>query len=389
MLAVASSPSRSKEEPLKIGMVCYPTYGGSGVVATELGMKLAGRGHEIHFISYEPPARFSHCIDGVSYHEVETISYPLFRYPPYLLAMASKMAETAEMTGLELFHVHYAIPHTISAGLAREILGERNIPIVTTLHGTDITIVGREPAYFRVVQFALRESDGVTAVSDWLAQETKTAFGFEGHVEVIPNFVDAERFREGLTCKTCEQCRAEGEKLIVHVSNFRPVKRAPDVVKVFARVAKRLRSRLVLVGDGPELTLCRDEARRLGVADRVTFMGETPEVERVLSCADLFLLPSETESFGLAALEAMACGVPVIATRVGGLPEVVSDGETGFLFAPGDIEGMANSAIELLGDARALSSAAEAARRRALEHFTPEQIVPRYEAFYEKVLART
>lgn len=372
---------------MKIGMVCYPSYGGSGVVATELRVKLADRGHEVHFISYEPPARFRCCIEGLAYHEVETSSYPLFRYPPYLLAMASKMAETAEFTGLELFHVHYAIPHTVSACLAREILGRRDIPVVTTLHGTDITIVGREPAYFRVVQFALRESDGVTAVSRWLADETRNIFGYEGQIEVIPNFADAERFREGLTCRTCERCRSEGEKLIVHVSNFRPVKRAPDVVRVFARVAKRLPARLVLVGDGPELTLCRDVARELGVADKVTFMGETPEVERVLSCSDLFLLPSETESFGLAALEAMACGVPVIATKVGGLPEVVSDRETGFLFEPGDIDGMANSAIELLGDGRALARMGEAARRRALEHFTPEQIVPRYEAFYEKVLA--
>lgn len=372
---------------MKIGMVCYPTYGGSGVVATELGAELARRGHEVHFVSYEPPARFQCCIDGLAYHEVEMSSYPLFRHPPYLLAMASKMAEVAETAGLDLFHVHYAIPHTISAGLAREILRRRDMPIVTTLHGTDITIVGRRPAYFPVVQFALRDSDGVTAVSRWLADETRAVFGHDGSIEVIPNFVDPERFRPGATGEVRERFARPDERVLVHVSNFRPVKNAPDVVRVFARVAREMPARLLMVGDGPEVARCREVAAELGVAERVKFLGETPEVARVLACADLFLLPSAHESFGLAALEAMACGVPVIGTRAGGLPEVVKDGETGHLFGPGDVDGMARAAVELLSNDSRLSPMREAARARVIERFTSGEIVPRYEAFYEKVLA--
>jgi N-acetyl-alpha-D-glucosaminyl L-malate synthase BshA len=370
-------------------MVCYPTYGGSGVVATELGGELARRGHEVHFISYEPPARFTCCVEGLCFHEVETISYPLFKHPPYLLAMASKMAEVARAAELDLIHVHYAIPHTVSASLARDILGRRGIAIVTTLHGTDITIVGREPAYFPVVQFALRDSDGVTAVSQSLAEETRETFRHDGHIEVIPNFVDPERFSPDAGGDARERFAAPDEKVIVHVSNFRPVKNPTDVVRVFARVAAEVPARLVMVGDGPEVCRSRELASALGVGDRVRFLGETPDVARVLACADLFLLPSSQESFGLAALEAMACGVPVIATRVGGVPEVVSDGETGLLFEPGDMDAMARSAVKLLRSEQDLRRMGDAARGRVIETFTPDEIVPKYEAFYEKVLAET
>jgi len=373
---------------VKIGMVCYPTYGGSGVVAAGLGTALARRGHEVHFISYDPPARIGSYIEGVFFHEVETSAYPLFRYPPYLLAMASKMAEVAGEAGLDLIHVHYAIPHTVSACLAREIIGRRGMPIVTTLHGTDITIVGREPAYFRVVQFALRDSDGLTAVSRWLADETRTVFGHKGHIEVIPNFVDTEEFRPEAAEGARGQFARADERVLVHVSNFRPIKNVADVVRVFAGVAAGLPARLLMAGDGPDIAGARELARKLGVADRVRFLGETPDVARVVACADAFLLPSSEESFGLAALEAMACGVPVIATSIGGLPEVVADGETGFLFEPGDVEGMARAATALLADGERLGEMRRAARARALAHFMADEIVPRYEAFYDKVLGR-
>ncbi len=372
---------------MKIGMVCYPTYGGSGVVATELGIRLARRGHDVHFVSYEPPARFACAVEGLSFHEVETSSYPLFRHPPYLLAMASKMAEVVESEDLDILHVHYAIPHTISASLAREIMGRRDLPIVTTLHGTDITIVGREPAYFKIVQFALRGSDGVTAVSRWLAEETMRIFGHDGAIEVIPNFVDTERFRPEAAGDARGHFARPGERLLVHVSNFRPVKNAPDVVRVFARVVKDTPARLLMVGDGPEVARTRETAKELGVIDRVRFLGETPDVARVLSCADIFLLPSSHESFGLAALEAMACAVPVIATNVGGIREVVAEGETGLLFEPGDVEGMAAAASALLSDETRLGAMRKAARARAGGEFRPERVVPRYEAFYEKCLA--
>ncbi|MHC4779881.1 MAG: N-acetyl-alpha-D-glucosaminyl L-malate synthase BshA [Planctomycetota bacterium] len=373
---------------MKIGVVCYPTYGGSGVVATELGMELANRGHDVHFVSYQPPARFSCATDKLHFHEVEISSYPVFKHPPYLLAAASKLAEVIETFELDLLHVHYAIPHAISACLAREIIGRKDLPIVTTLHGTDITVVGKEPAYFRVVQFALRDSDAVTAVSHSLAEETRKTFAHEGEVEVIHNFVDASRFRPDSPCEFRDHFASPEEKILVHISNYRPVKNAPDVVKVFASVVKTIPARLVLVGDGPELGAVRTTAKELGVLDGIRFQGETPEVARVLACADLFLLPSSKESFGLAALEAMAAGVPVVASRVGGVPEVVTHGESGMLVEVHDIESMAKAARELLGDSKRLGAMRESARRRAVEHFSPKEIIPRYEALYERLLAR-
>lgn len=371
---------------MKIGMVCYPTFGGSGVVATEFGMALAQRGHEVHFVSYDPPARFRCCAERVAFHEVTTSSYPLFRYPPYLLAMASKLAEVTEAEDLDLIHVHYAIPHTISACLAREIIARPRMPIVTTLHGTDVTIVGREPEYFRVVQFALRDSDGVTAVSESLARDTVETFKYKGQIEVIPNFLDPEMYRpaDGADLRRC--MAPKGEKVLVHVSNMRPVKNAPDVVRIFARVAERMPARLVLVGDGPDLPECRRLAKELGVSDRVKYPGETPDVPRVLACADLFLLPSSQESFGLSALEAMACGVPVLATRTGGIPEVVTDGQTGLLYKVGDVESMAAGALSILGDDEKLKTMGAAARARVLAEFTTERVVPHYEQYYERML---
>ncbi|MHC4599274.1 MAG: N-acetyl-alpha-D-glucosaminyl L-malate synthase BshA [Planctomycetota bacterium] len=373
---------------MKIGMVCYPTYGGSGVVATELGMELGQRGHEIHFISYQPPARFDRRVENLSFHEVEMSTYPVFKHPPYLLALASKMAEVACSTGLDLFHVHYALPHTISASLARAILEKPDLPVVTTLHGTDITIIGREPAYAPVVRFALKDSDGVTAVSESLAEETRAAFGFEGEIFVIPNFVDADRFQPEAPCELKERFAPEGEKLLIHVSNFRPVKNAGNTVRILAEVAKRMNVRLLLVGDGPERSSVRALAEELGVAGRVQFLGETPEVARVLACADLFLLPSSKESFGLAALEAMAAGLPVIASRAGGIPEVVVDGVSGRLFEPHDVGSMAAASVELLADEVRMQGMAREARDRAVNRFAPERIVPEYEAVYEKMLLK-
>jgi N-acetyl-alpha-D-glucosaminyl L-malate synthase BshA len=372
---------------MKIGMVCYPTFGGSGVVATELGMALAQRGHEVHFVSYEPPARYHCCAERVSYHEVAVSTYPLFRYPPYLLAMASKLAEVAENEALDLVHVHYAIPHTISACLARQITGRASMPIVTTLHGTDVTIVGREPEYRRIVEYALRLSDGITAVSRSLADETTAAFEFAKPIEVIPNFVAPELYRPADEDAVRHCVSSEGEAVLVHVSNMRPVKNVPDVVRIFARVAAAVPARLVLVGDGPELSEARRLAKELGVADRVKYLGETPDVARVLSCADVFLLPSSQESFGLSALEAMACGVPVVASRVGGIPEVVVDDSTGLLYEVGDVEGMAAGALAILADAPRRVRMRSAARDRVAATFTTDRVVPLYERHYERVLA--
>jgi len=371
---------------MKIGIACYPTFGGSGVVATELGLDLAARGHDVHFVSYDPPARYRCAPGNVTFHAVETPSYPLFKYPPYLLSMASTMADVAENEHLDILHAHYAIPHTISACIAREIVGRPGMPIVTTLHGTDITIVGRRREYSRVVQFALATSSGVTAVSRSLADETREAFGFEGEIEVIPNFVDADRYRPGCGPEARARLASPDERILFHVSNFRPVKNVPDIVRVFARVAAELPARLVLVGDGPDAAACRELARELGVHDRVRFMGETPDVAPLLACADLFLLPSSHESFGLSALEAMACGVPVIATAVGGLPEVVDEGVTGRLFGPGDIEAMSKAAVEILSDGPGVERMRAAARARAVDMFSTEKVVPMYEAFYGRVL---
>lgn len=375
---------------MKIGITCYPVYGGSGVVATELGKALAARGHCIHFIAYSMPFRLGHIAENIRFHEVNVNAYPLFEYPPYTLNLTSKIVDTVKYEELDILHMHYAIPHATSALLARQILAKEgiHIPIVTTLHGTDITIVGQDPSFAPVVNYSINESDGVTAVSDYLRQETMQA-DISTDIEVIPNFIDTERFkrlpREHFKQAICPN----GEKLLVHVSNFRPVKRATEVVDVFHNLQQQGHGlKLLLVGDGPDRVSAEHRARELGVFDDIRFLGKQEPVEEILSIADIFLMPSGSETFGLAALEAMACGVPVIASRIGGLPELVLHGETGFLCELGDIDGYTNTANQLLTDEALHKRMADASRRRAVEEFDTGIIVPQYESYYERVMER-
>jgi N-acetyl-alpha-D-glucosaminyl L-malate synthase BshA len=372
---------------VKIGITCYPTYGGSGAVATELGIHLAERGHEVHFISYAQPFRLDRFRERVFFHEVEMEQYPLFEHPPYSLALAVAIHATAEKEDLDLVHVHYAIPHATSAWIAKEMLEDRELPIVTTLHGTDITLIGLHPSFHAITRFSIERSRGITAVSRYLADETVRDFGIaDERIEVIPNFIDPEVYRPGKQPCHRAALAPEGEKILMHVSNFRAVKRVPDCVEVLARVVREVPARLVLVGDGPERPRVMERAEQLGVSDRVLFLGKHASVDELLACADVFLLPSENESFGLAALEAMASGAPVVATRVGGLPEVVSDGEGGWLTAVGDIEAMTEAVLPLLRDPARWQAASDAARAHAVENFASDQIVPRYEAYYGRVL---
>ncbi|HSR40800.1 MAG TPA: N-acetyl-alpha-D-glucosaminyl L-malate synthase BshA [Longimicrobiales bacterium] len=373
---------------MKIGITCYPTYGGSGAVATELGIQLAERGHEVHFVSYAQPFRLGHFRERVYFHEVEMEQYPLFEHPPYSLALAVALHETARKEELDLLHVHYAIPHATSAWIAREMLAEdRLVPVVTTLHGTDITLVGLHPSFHSIVRFSILRSQGITAVSKFLRDETVRDFGVpEDRIEVIPNFIDPEVYRPGKEPCHRATLAPEGEKILMHVSNFRPVKRVVDVVEIFARVRREVAARLVFVGDGPDRPRAQERADELGVADAVTFLGKHASVDELLACCDLFLLPSENESFGLAALEAMASGAPVVASRTGGIPELVPDGEAGYLLPVGDVEGMADAAIRVLRDEGRLRGFREAARRLAVERFSAERLVPRYEAYYRSVL---
>lgn len=373
---------------MKIGISCYPVYGGSGVVATELGIELAKRGHEVHFITYAPPFRLSHFVERIFYHEVEVPQYALFEHPPYNLALSVAIQNVAATHGLDLLHAHYAVPHATSAWLAKEMLGNRCFRIITTLHGTDITLVGQDPSYHAITQFSIRRSDGITAVSEYLKRETVQHFAVEPErIRVIPNFVDLERYRRDAYPCHRSKLAEPGEKIITHISNFRAVKRVTDAVRVFAMVSERVRSRLLLVGDGPERSHVQHLAEELGVSDRVTFLGKQASVAELLSCSDLFLLPSEQEAFGLVALEAMACGVPVIATCVGGIPEVVTDGVNGFLAPVGAVETMAERALTLLQDDDAWEAMSAAARRDA-ERFSADRIVPMYESYYEETLAR-
>ena len=373
---------------MKIGITCYPTYGGSGAVATELGLELAQRGHEIHFVSYDQPFRLVGFRERIFFHEVEMDQYPLFEHPPYSLALAVAIHEVARAHELDLVHVHYAIPHAASAWIAREMLeGARGPKIVTTLHGTDITLVGQHPSFKSITRFSILRSDGLSAVSHYLRRETEENFDVDpGRIEVIPNFVDTHRYRPGL--EPCHRATLApgGEKILMHVSNFRAVKRVEDVVTAFARVAKALPARLVMVGDGPERPRALQRAEELGVAEQVLFLGKHTSVAELLSCADLFLLPSESESFGLAALEAMACGVPVVASAVGGLPEVVTP-EAGALLPVGDTEGMGEAALAFLSDDARWKRASEAARALAVERFSVERVVPVYEDWYRRIVA--
>ena len=378
---------------MRIGITCYPTYGGSGVVATELGIELAAMGHEVHFISYSQPFRLSGRDEGIFYHEVPVSNYPLFEFPPYDLALASRMAEVAEYNGLDLLHVHYAIPHSVSALLARQMLAARGrrLPFVTTLHGTDITLVGLDRSYLPITKFGIEESDGVTSISSYLRDRTRDAFAITSEIEVIRNFVNCDvYFRDPeLVAEMRPRFAEPNERLLVHLSNFRPVKRIQDVVKVFARVAKAMPARLMLIGDGPDRSVAEYLAREHHVQDRIHFIGKQDNVNELLPLADLMLMPSEMESFGLAALEAMACSVPTIGTRVGGVPELIEDGHNGLLFNVGDIDSMSTAAIALLGDQQRLEAMARAGRKTAQDHFCASRVIPLYEDYYDRVIART
>jgi N-acetyl-alpha-D-glucosaminyl L-malate synthase BshA len=364
---------------LKIGITCYPTYGGSGIVATELGLELANRGHDIHFITYANPIRLDPGIPRIHYHEVEVSNYPLFQYPPYCLALASRMADVAESYNLDLLHVHYAIPHSISALLARQMMAaKRRLPFITTLHGTDITLVGVDRSYYGITQFSIQQSDGITAISENLRQETVKVFGIENEIRVIHNFVNCEIYQP-------DPARRNG-KTLIHLSNFRPVKRVLDCIRVFAEVRKHADVKLLMVGDGPDRGPAEHLAWTLGVSDHVEFLGKQNHVERLIPQAHVVLMPSEMESFGLAALEGMACGVPPVATRVGGVPELITDGEDGFLANPGDIENLAASALRLVTDEALHERMARNARHTAMTRFSTEMIIPQYEAYYKKVL---
>lgn len=371
----------------RIGITCYPTLGGSGVVATELGMELARRGDIVHFISYALPSRLMMLHERIRFHEVNVAHYPLFdQYPPYTLALATKMAEVAEYENLDLLHVHYAIPHAISAFLAKQIVRERQLHIVTTLHGTDITLVGKDKSYLPITRFGIESSDKVTAVSESLRQDTIRNFHPDKEIEVIPNFVDPQRF-QSTEASVIGNLADRGEPLICHISNFRPVKRVLDVVEVFRRIRAKLPARLLMVGDGPDRSLAEAFCREHDLCDSVIFTGNLPNLEAVLGACSLFLLPSETESFGMAALEAMASEVPVIATRVGGLPEVVPDGEAGYLVDVGDVSAMADRAIALLRDPERRKEMGRVARAIAIERFSTERVIPRYLDLYERAIA--
>jgi len=373
---------------LHIGISCYPTFGGSGVVASELGMELALQGHQVHIVSYAPPVRIPSFHPNLHFHKVEVTDYPLFEYPPYSLALASHLVEVARTEGLDLFHVHYAIPHAVSAYLAQEMLADRRIPFITTLHGTDITLVGNAPSFMPITQFILAKSDAVTAVSQFLKRETLSVFGVQRDIEVIPNFVPRRQLAPPPAVSRAKQnCIAPGgEGILLHMSNFRQVKRIPDVLQVFAQVRKEIPAKLLLVGDGPERSHTERLAQDLNVQNAVYFLGMQLDVEEIFGMADVFLLPSQTESFGLAALEAGAAGVPVIASKVGGLPEVVLDGETGYLLPISDVDGMAQKALQLLSDTDLRKRMGDKARARALTLFSAERVVKMYTDLYERVL---
>jgi L-malate glycosyltransferase len=372
---------------VNVGITCYPTYGGSGIVATELGMELAARGHEVHFITYANPIRLDPDTPRIHYHEVEVSTYPLFQYPPYCLALASRMAEVAESYKLDLLHVHYAVPHAVSAMLAQQMMaGTRRLPFITTLHGTDITLVGVDPSYFSITKFSIEKSDGITSISDYLRGQTVEVFGVQNEIRVIKNFVNCELYHPDNEKKGAAAYAPDGEKLLIHLSNFRPVKRPLDCIRIFAEVRKTVRARLLMVGDGPERGPCEHLARSLKVQDDVLFLGKQNHVERLIPLAHVLLMPSEMESFGLAALEAMACGVVPVATRVGGVPELITDGEDGYLEAPGDIAAQAARVTTLLSDDELHYRVSKTGRWNAAERFCTERIIPQYEKHYTDVL---
>ncbi|MBM3800773.1 MAG: N-acetyl-alpha-D-glucosaminyl L-malate synthase BshA [Acidimicrobiia bacterium] len=372
---------------MKIGITCYPTYGGSGVVATEIGKELAARGHEIHFISYAVPIKLNYTSERIHFYEVEMLNYPLFEHPPYALALATKMADVALNQSLDLLHVHYAIPHSVSAYLAKEMLRPHRLPVITTLHGTDITLVGNDRSYLPITKFSIEKSDGVTAVSVYLRDLTYREFDLSRPIEMIPNFVNCDVFRRSEDESLKRKLAPRGERILVHVSNFRPVKRVMDVIEIFDRVHQRVPSRLLMVGDGPERSNAEWLVRNKRLGCQVTFLGKQDSIGEILSISDLMLLPSETESFGLVALEAMACEVPVVASSVGGIPEVIRNEIDGFLAPVGDVDGMAARAVEILSDDAKRTELGANARHRAQDGFSSHRIIERYEAFYEQVVA--
>jgi len=374
---------------MKIGIVCYPTFGGSGVIATELGKGLADRGHQVHFVTYNQPARLDLFSENLFYHEVSVSNYPLFDFPPYELALASRLVDVVRFEKLDVLHVHYAIPHASAAFMAKQILMTYGIyiPVVTTLHGTDITLVGRDRTFKPVVTFSINKSDGVTAVSEHLRSDTYRFFEIENDIKVIPNFIDLKRFNLKPKDHFKKAIAPFGEKIIVHTSNFRKVKRTEDVIKIFAKLIEVIPAKLLMVGDGPERSFCEQLSRDLGVNDNVRFLGKQDAIEEILSVSDLFLMPSESESFGLAALEAMACKVPVITSNAGGLPELNVDGITGFLKDVGDVDGMAEKAIYMLEDEDRLNTFKENALARAKE-FDLANILPLYENYYVEVIEK-
>jgi N-acetyl-alpha-D-glucosaminyl L-malate synthase BshA len=374
------------ETPVKIGITCYPTYGGSGIVATELGLELADRGHEIHFISYAPPMRLDAATENIQFHEVEVTTYPLFYQPPYTLALATKMAEVAEACQLDLLHCHYAIPHSVSAFLAKSMLKPRHLPVVTTLHGTDITLVGSDRSYLPITRFSIDQSDGVTAVSQFLKDETINVIGAQAEIAVIYNFVNCDKYCPSNNLALKKHFAPHKEKILIHVSNFRAVKRPSDVIDIFARVQKEIPAVLLMVGDGPERGNAEWAARNSGVEQRVYFLGKQDRIEELIGISDLLLLPSENESFGLVALEAMACEVPVVASDVGGLPEVVTSGEDGFLVEARNTEKMAECSLTILAHDPNRRSMGRRARQKARTRFCSTKIIPEYVNYYRKVI---
>jgi len=366
---------------MRIGITCYPTYGGSGIVATELGLELATRGHDVHFITYANPIRLDPGLPRIHYHEVEVSPYPLFQYPPYCLALASRMFEVAECYDLDLLHVHYAIPHSIAALLAQQMTAKRRLPFVTTLHGTDITLVGADRSYFPITKFSIEKSDGVTTISKYLQDLTVDFFGVANEIRVIHNFVNCDLYRPSVE-------RRDDEKLLIHLSNFRPVKRPLDCVRILHEVLKSTPARLVMVGDGPERGPAEMLARELKIDDRVEFLGKQDHVERLIPLHHVLLMPSEMEAFGLAALEAMACGVPPVGTRVGGTPELIRDGVDGYLEPVGDVAAQAARVVSLLTDDALYKRISTAARRAAQTRYSTELVIPQYERYYEEVCRR-
>ncbi len=372
---------------MNVGITCYPTYGGSGIVATELGLELANRGHEVHFISYANPIRLDPGIPRIHYHEVEVSTYPLFQYPPYCLALASRMAEVAESYNLDLLHVHYAIPHSISAMLAQQMLAPKvRLPFITTLHGTDITLVGVDRSYFPITKFSIEKSDGITSISDYLRAQTVEVFGVANEIRVIKNFVNCDLYHPDDVKSGAAAYAPHGEKLLIHLSNFRPVKRVMDCIRILAEVRKTVPAHLLMVGDGPERGPAEYLARDLKIDRHVSFLGKQDHVERLIPLAHVLLMPSETEAFGLVALEAMACGVVPVATWVGGVPELIAHGQDGFLEPVGDIAAQAARVTALLTDDRLYERVRQAGRRKAVGQFCTDKIIPQYEEYYERVV---